>query len=952
MIYKEHYIELYINGQKLDLESQKSLNLRFNNVLYDPEKISSTQADYSFSFEIPSTPNNDRIFDYANNLSKLNRFHQRWNAEVYADGEIIFEGSLTLNGYKEKKYQCNLVSVKVYSLDEIFGESVMTDMDWYIPFDGGDSGNTIDNNHSINAYNSTMTSGVCFPLVSYGAFQKSPYNSDDVANDYTSKFDMDKYNRWYIESFYPSLNMLETLKRTFEYKGYRVGGDVFNDSFLQDIYMSTSLADGQDPLYNLAHPKFGRVSLSTTLTTSGSGYGQELNWPYFRVYNARGHFGNNETQVLSRTTEAYNYEEVDIYDALEGNVTVNAESYLYQPDEHLIVIPADGWYKINLDADVTLNTSSQLTVGQNIISGTDIVVQDVNITPSLYENTPIEIQLVRNYDDNIELIKGKWNKRYKTGDPTSVYSEDWLTCFPHENIYNSIFPTKNNDLTSTLQYSRFRGMRGVERKGIEYNKNDYGYVNKDGEIMAYDPAVNPDFICGFSTLLSNTASVIKNGYSWSRMYAEKQNQFYKNSGYNKLEKNGAAIVETPTTFGSNSYISAPATYTAGFGTSFSGSLSCMVWLKKNDVLNLFVVHRKYYTEDGNEVWYSTTSNINLYIEAASPNTYSNLIAKSYGYHSNSEFDYDLRLSNFLNKETKMSDWVQGILDAFNLEVMQDGKNVYINKRKKYNFNIPVAIDIDDRVNSNNADSTAIEYPESMAVRYKIDTDEWGFERSAVLANGGDESILNDPEWQKYGDSGFTVIKLNDDSYATDKSEKNLQFSYTWYDNFNWYPVDSGFTQDSGATPVTLRIPVISKYSYMIDGYDYDESMKHDGYGLSQRFWFRPEPTNSYVWTRTYPVERIWLYEPKNLWTNYRDVYLNLSYKTNEMSLLKQYFNITPYLASNYVTVDVYLTPEEYKSIKNGCLVKFDSDLYIPVEISGYDPTGANTTELKMMKKVQ
>ena len=64
-----------------------------------------------------------------------------------------------------------------------------------------------------------------------------------------------------------------------------------------------------------------------------------------------------------------------------------------------------------------------------------------------------------------------------------------------------------------------------------------------------------------------------------------------------------------------------------------------------------------------------------------------------------------------------------------------------------------------------------------------------------------------------------------------------------------------------------------------------------------------------------------------------------------------YFNITPYLASNYVKVDVYLTPEEYKMIKNGALVHFDSDLYIPVEISGYDPSGSNPTELKMMKKV-
>ena len=952
MIYKEHYIELYINGQKADLESQKSLNLRFNNVLYDPEKISSTQAEYSFEFELPSTPANDIIFDYANNLSKLNRFHNRWKAEVYADGTVIFEGSLTLNGFKENKYQCNLVSVKIYSLEEIFGESVMTDMNWYTPFDGaGDEG------YTINYYNENPPSGFTFPFVSYGAFQKSPYNSDDVANDYTSKFDLDKYNRWYVESFYPSLNMLETLKRTFEYKDYKVGGDAFNDNFLNDIYMSTNLADDQDPLYNLAHPKFGSVNLSTTITTSGSGYGQQLNWPYFKVDNARGHFGNNETQVALRTLEAYNWEEVDIYDALaDGNPTVNYPSYLYQPDEHIIVIPSDGWYRINMEASTVLNTSGNITVGQNVITnggtGNDIETTDVSVPTGLLENTPIEIQLVRNYDDNIELIKGKNNKAYKTGNPTSVNYTEWLTCFPHENIYNSTFPTKNNDLTSTLQYSRFKGERGSVQKGISYNQNDYGYVNKTGEIMAYDPAVNPDFICGFSSFLGGTASVRKNGYSWSRMYSEKVNEFYNNSGYNKLTKNGTAIVETPTTFGSNTYMNAPTTYISSTNGTMSGRLSCMMWLNKNDVLQLLVVHRKYYTEAGNEVWYSTTSSVNLSIEAASPNTYGSLIAKNFNYYSDSEFDYDLRLSNFLNKEKKMSEWVQGICDAFNLEIVQDGKNVYVNKRKKYNFNIPVAVNIDDRVNSADADSTAIEYPESMAIRYKIDTDEWGFERSAVLANGGDESILNDPNWKDYGESGFTEIKLNDDSYVTDKEEKNLQFSYTWYDNFNWYPVDSGHTQDSGATPVTLRIPVISKYSYMIDGYDYDESMKHDGYGLSQRFWWLPRATSLYVWTRTYPVEKVWLYEPQNLWTNYRDVYLNLSYKTNEMSLLKQYFNITPYLSSNYVTVDVYLTPDEYKSIKNGCLVEFDSDLYIPVKIDGYDPTGANTTELKMMKKVQ
>ena len=138
---------------------------------------------------------------------------------------------------------------------------------------------------------------------------------------------------------------------------------------------------------------------------------------------------------------------------------------------------------------------------------------------------------------------------------------------------------------------------------------------------------------------------------------------------------------------------------------------------------------------------------------------------------------------------------------------------------------------------------------------------------------------------------------------------------------------------------------------MIDGYDYTDSMRHDGYGLSQRFWFRPRNSGCYVYTRTYPVENVQLYEPLNLYTNYRDVYLNLSYKATEPSLLTEFFNITPYLSSNYVSVDVYLTPEEYKLIKNGSMVHFDSDLYIPVELSGYDPTGNNPTTLKMITKV-
>ena len=142
---------------------------------------------------------------------------------------------------------------------------------------------------------------------------------------------------------------------------------------------------------------------------------------------------------------------------------------------------------------------------------------------------------------------------------------------------------------------------------------------------------------------------------------------------------------------------------------------------------------------------------------------------------------------------------------------------------------------------------------------------------------------------------------------------------------------------------------------MIDGYDYDEAMKHDGYSLTHRLWFEPvqqpyvdpqmHSNPTFVYTDTYPQEKVDIYTPLN-----QNKYINLSYKVEEESLL-DYFNIRPYLSSNYVYVDVYLSPQEYDLLKNGGKVRFDSDLYDVVSLEGYDATGNNLTTIKMIKRV-
>lgn len=952
MVYKEHFIELWINGSKVELEDQKSLNMRFNNVITDPTKISSNQAEYSFEFEIPATPKNNVILDYANNLGKLNKFHQRYNAEVYADGTVIFSGTITINGFKENKYQLNLVSVKVYSLDDIFGDATMDKIPWYIPFDGAPT---------INEKNGQLETDVVFPFVSYGAFQKSPYSKDNVASDYTSKFDLDQWNRWYVESFPPSANVMETLRKAFEYKDYKVGGDAFQDKFLSNIYSSVNLADGQSPIYNLGNPKFGKVDLDVFWNSSGVGYIQNLKYPYWRI----GGLWSLETNQVEDSE--WNFSSVQLYDILEsGNVTVNESTYLYQPDEHMIVIPADGWYKINLTVAATLkdDINSSFTASQYCRESCltyNVEERDVEIPVNFRTTTPIEVQLVRNYDDNIELIRGKNIFNVKSGNPSET---TWcnmpnhynMVCpFPHEQLGNGWW--LGGYLAGDYVYAPPTRTDNFESGRTLYNWDyNVGYINKDDTLMMYDPAVSKAFICGFTSLGNDNgggcAAVMKNGYSWSKTVSDKNQAIYTQVGYDAASAPmgfypSSEIFTTATTHNKNTYIDCPTQYFSQTYTSVAGNIDCMVYLNKNDRLQLYAVHRDY-SYGGYSKTYNTSVHASLKIEAASPNSYASLIRKNYGYYSPTEFDVDLKVSNFFNKETKISDWVQQVSDAFNLEIVQNGKTVDINTRKKPN--LMTAVDIDDRCNYSEAEAKAIDYPKSMAVKYKIDTDEWGFERSAVNAAGGDESILNEDDWKKYGDSGYTTIQLNDDSYVTSTSDKNLQFSYTWYDTFHWYGVNDSF-QKITDTAVDLRIPVISKFTYMIDGYDYEESMKHDGYGLAQRFWFKPSNSGCYVWTRTYPPERVFLYLPTNLYTNYRDVYLNLSYKNTENSLLTQFFNVNAYLASNYVIIDVYLTADEYNRIKNGALVHFDSDLYIPVEVSGYDPSGNNATTLKLMKKV-
>ena len=961
MISNVHYIELFINKQPIELESQDSLGLRINNVLFNPTKTTTTQAEYSYSFDIPSTPHNDKVLNYANNLSKTNKFHARYPSQVYADGHLIFDGSLTIQKYKgkEKMYECNLVNIKINTLDEIFGDAVLTDVPWMIDYDGA---------RTINEANENPNSKYWFPLVSYGAFIKDPYIVDTygVQDEYTSKYLVDETNRWYLSSFYPSLNVLEELKKCFEWKGYNVGGTAFHDPYISNIYASTNLADEQQPDYNVGNPKFGKISMNIKWTGStslgGSGnehwFSQGLKFPYFPI---GGNYYDLSNSILGAqyVEPSWNYTEIFINPLLkDGTLTINDTSTMMIPDRRIIVIPADGFYKIHLSASTQLTQSTNMSATQYVrnwddhITGMSSTVSEevISFPPDLAISTPLEIQLIKNYDENIELIKGKNNIQIYDGHPDhetqcnqgrmSNYF-NYQSCFPHEAAGTS------------LLYTNCTKADGISDWQTRRSDANIGYMYANGTMHCFDPVVSEGFICGFTTMGSKNGlgctSFIKNGHSWSSTYSERTDSLYYQRGYQKVWFDSAWTIHyDSSTKNANKLDNALEINHIQSSSGCSASSCGMVYLKKNDILEVMAIRRGYY-ENGTPVTYGVTADINLTIEAASPNNIYELQASNYEWYSPNQFPTQLNLMNFTNKETKISTWISNIVSAFNLSLEMNGNVIDVNTNQGIKKNINYAVTIDDRVNSADVESEFISYPREMSVKYRVDTEEHGFYASVPLEH------INDDDWKEWGDSGYTVIQLSDDTYETSSQNTQTDFSYTWYSNF---------TIKNSYTSMSFAIPVISKEEYMIDGYDYVEAMEHRGYNLPQRFWFRTNqilgyPNPSYAGLTTVSMKDDWYYENGNFYYLGVNLYvpinqkdgLNLSYKDNETSLVTEYFNIHPMLASNYVNVDVYLNPQEYINIKNGSLVNFDSDLYYTSEISGYDPSGNNPTALKLIKKV-
>lgn len=891
-------LEIYVNGNLVDL-FEDYVNLRINNILFDPTKITANTATYSYTFNLPITKTNAKIFNHINVAEKTNKFNTRYNTVIYNNNVKIFEGELKIASIEDNTFKCNIFNSKVLTLDSIFGDTTMNEISWYIPFDGVST---------INEINADDSSKVFFPLVAYSLFQKLPeITTESGYRKYTSKYQIDNTNQFYFNTFVPSMNLVELLKRLYAHKGYQLQGNILNDKTLNSIYLSNCIADGQDPLYNFGNENIGKIEIDfdfknysgTTLDTS-SMLDYYLTYPY---------------KITSRTTDVWENSYVyPVFDSKYSTVTTSDnKSNMYINGG--VQIPADGWYEITLDSTIGVaSDQGELTdcwVVTSTTRNTTTGVREQN-----YGNKDIEYSLA-NMPIDLQLLK------YNAADSdvsNLSFERIGYGAYPNEPEADRI--VRRADGTRTSNYSITNITSSTEGQTV---------------VTAIDVYNNPDFVCGLSQhSTARSLAYLKDGYSWNTDTTVNNNVLYNCAGYYQRVDRGSWQLSDINQNTLEGAVNQLPTYN---GRTTSGVNKMIIKLRKNDVLVPFAVIRGYVSENDNPKVYKVETDGKLTVRAVAPDT---IGRTSLSYNMTSKFDYDLNLGNFLNKDEKVQDFISNIQKAFNLSFQQAGDNVIMNTQKLTNDNT-VPVDIDYKTNTAEAIFNEIEFPKSITVKWNIDTEEEGFYRS-VEDNTSEEQIQSN-NWKDYGDYGYQTVKITDNTDAKEETLA-LQFSYNWFRPFNVYNVET-YENSNTLTFNELQIPVIGKTEWWIDGLDYEGYAKNDGRGLRQRFWFRGDKQDYKLplgedeyYDITLPLGH------KKIDNN--TIYLN--YNNSNNSLLSKFFNSRINSRSEEVEIEVYLSALEYKQLTNGSNVKFNDDIYQILEISGYDPLGYNKTKLKLMKK--
>lgn len=900
-------IEISIDGQIVELSDNASITL--SSTLQSVGKIETLDGEYSFSFDIPTTPHNNKILGFKNDLDTLNKFNANYNVTLNIDDTQIFEGNLLINSITKDSYSCNVYINKVNSISEIFGDTSLADIKWEIEYK---------QDITINEENAKENPDVIFPLISYGQFQK-----EQKDGKYTSIFSIDETTKLYNENFLPCPNLLQLVKKCFEVKGLTCEGDVFENEKMKKIYLSANISDKQDFLYPYGQTQgdkaMGFASINGIFKNYSS-YSYQAPHVTYDLENPQ--FPVRDTnEIKYNWTSVYSY---NIFNILESN----SENGQYgewgtkYPDgdntsmwtKNRIVIPTNGYYKVELNLGIKSNFAKFAEYKHP--NGSTSVTMQKWVKPD--RNRPAELQNVEvgvNCDEmymEIQLLK-------------NTDSAEYLAIAPHTYLDYITSPERYN------RYSAYPHEKNSTRvESTEDNPYPGGYIPESGNTLNFDPRVNPNFICGITKTGPYVyTSIAKNGRSWDSTCAD-VNQTKSNvkpyyglkqswpDGGGSTRPGMQTTPEMTADYGVNYLKNAEENTIETANNRFDSRIEMIMYFEKNDWLQLHMLSRAFdYPYAAGTSSRNTVSDapvefpFEVRVSAFSPADVPFENDEIFDWDKPSRFPNKLQINSFLNSETKISEFIENFIKTFNLSYTQRKNSIVLNFQKS-KASKTSAIDLTNRLID--YDFEKIDFPYSIQLKFDINEDEYGY------VNSVPDDKIDLPDWKSYADVGSEKILLNG---MEGEDEVKSNFSYCWYKDFN---------VKTEAYDGSITIPIIAKDEWMTDGYNVEENMKEDGYSLKQRMFFKGTQ-NDKITYGLYDINGV--LQIKHLPLYNTDGNFELSFKkqtTYNDTILTSFFDTDYATNVHYFNLTCYITAQEYNLLKNGTHVIFNDNEYQVIEI--------------------
>lgn len=968
------YINLFLNNKLVDVNEDTEIKLKKE--FQDPEELVIKEITYSYEMELPTTLRNKRVIGFIDAVDVRQKFNRLYDAELYANDQLILRGKFIVNEIDKDNYKGNLYIPQKKELKDVLGDRTLRELIPHYKYINNWEDITRINNYvgNIQGYGADYPpinqrdKHICFPYVLYSW----PYNTVEANKgkyEQSTKYEETTFN---LNNVLPAFNVLSVLKDMFATNGYNLIGNVFDNPKFTELFQSYSSnwdlykSEKKTPYYLKFHCEGGLRKYSKEkqrMNTSSSA--EEIDDAKFRFCADVPLYSDNAT--ISNVDNKY-------------EMMKTSTDTSFSKNSQTIIVPVSGWYQIHYKGNINLPDKGRCDRGTPVtVTGwnskddrTDFLrsayeVQlkrgvpkenpryycfnfGLPLMPVEYTDNEISPSVLYNNPTAVKILNGESCRMFGKNQKTTLvknlsgFNTDDFICgarFGHQSLHNSkSCRCEHREYNKMAMMSLHDVSKTPKTVDVgDGNSGDYLFLHKGA-----DPG---------DTYGQNTAQVMVRDDSFSNF-----------EGYNLLKKNvnGDDVSfswDSTSNYNARTYQGQKnSSIRCTSLTSGTFDIYTCVWLDENDTIYPEIVSAYNHQQDECS-WVNTGCKCDdrkhFYKRGCTNYTYNfdlemGLVTTDENWIPNSKqpifngSDLSAKRLTDVNKllpEVKCNEYLNNFLQTFNCRLSQVDKNTYSIDYVSTKEESGKIISIDEYCNNADAVFKRITLPSTISLKWKNDTSEEGY----VRGNNSPYVTDGDRPFNQPNHTGEITFE-NPTNTSGSQNKKDSIWSYCWYKDIK---TDGG---------VVFPSPIIADSSIFNDEYTYElaqsEQFKTD---FTMRFFYlynRKDkrtmiPLQNYInitGDKTFRLlivdNQLWTYQRNNngsitekklVMLDYDNSSEN-TYEGRDNTLTDAFFNIS--LEDHYqVDIDMIVPNHIFNQITSNTKILYNDGLWGIIEIDGH-----------------